>query len=181
METHNNIGFFKVENLWSMINGIELKLMYLAPTQLAIGMPPLPTIGIVSISALYVKNTLSLTLINNCLHNIITAHLQSDFIARLTWIELIRLLESQNVVTKVYPKDKLHKLKMKAINSVIEHIFVFLTHVWNNLLANGVGIPSGEVVFTLMKVMLPSYRTFISSLNKKPNCRRENNFTKRCR
>lgn len=64
METHNNIGFFKVEKLWSMINGIEPNLMYLTPTQLAIGMPPLPTIGIVSISALDVKNTLSLTLIN---------------------------------------------------------------------------------------------------------------------
>jgi len=47
-----------------MINGIEPNLMYLTPTQLAIGMPPLPTIGIVSISALDVKNTLSLTLIN---------------------------------------------------------------------------------------------------------------------
>ncbi len=167
--------------MWSMINGTEPKLMYLAPTQLAIGMPPLTTIGIVSISASDVKNTLSLTLINNCLHNNIIAHLQSRSITRLAWIELIRLFESQNVVTKVYPKDKLHKLKMKDINSVIEHIFVFKTHVWNNLLANGVGIPNDEVVFTLMKVMLPSYRTFISSLSKKPNCRRENNFTKRCR
>lgn len=167
--------------MWSMINGIEPKLMYLAPTQLAIGVPPLPTIGIVSISASDAKNTLSLTLINNCLHNIIIAHLQSRSIARLAWIELIRLFESQNVVTKVYPKDKLHKLKMKDINSVIEHIFVFKTHFWNNLSTNGVGIPNGEVVFPFMKVMLPSYRTFISSLNKKPNCRRENNFTKRCR
>ncbi len=36
-----------------MINcGTEPKLMYLAPTQLAIGMPPLPTIGIVNISVL---------------------------------------------------------------------------------------------------------------------------------
>jgi hypothetical protein len=152
-----------------MINGIEPKLMYLAPTQHAIGMPPLPTIGIVSISASNVKSTLSLTLINNCLRNNIIAHLQSRSIAGLTWIELIRLFESQNVVTKVYPKDKLHKLKMKDINSVIEHIFVFKTHVWNNLLANGIGIQNGEVVFTLMKVMLPSYRTFISSLSKKPN------------
>jgi hypothetical protein len=124
-----------------MINGIEPKLMYLTPTQLAIGMPPLPTIGIVSISASDVKNTLSLTLIKNCLHNIIIAHLQSPSIARLAWTELIRLFESQNVVTKAYPKDKLHKLKTRDINSVIKHIFVFKTHVWNNLLANGVGIP----------------------------------------
>jgi hypothetical protein len=163
-----------------MINGIEPNLMYLAPTQLAIGMPPLPTIGIVNISASNVKE-LSLTLINNCLNNNIIAHLQLHSIARLAWIESIRLFESQNVVTKVYPKDKLHKLKMKDINNVIEHIFVFKTHVWNNLLANGVGIPNGEIVFSLMKVMLPSYMTFISSLSKKLNCRRENNFTKKCR
>ncbi len=163
-----------------MINGIEPNLMYLAPTQLAIGMPPLPTIGIVSISASNVKN-MSLTLINNCLHNNIIAHIQLHSIPRLAWIELIRFFEAQSVVTKLYPKDKLHKLKMKNINSVIEHIFVFKTHVWNNLLANGVGIPNGEVVFTLMKFVLPSYKTSIRYLSKKLICRRENNFIKRCR
>jgi hypothetical protein len=41
------------------------------------------------------------------------------------WTKLIQLFESQDVVTKMYLKDKLHTLKMKENESVMKHMYVF--------------------------------------------------------
>jgi hypothetical protein len=54
------------------------------------------------------------TIINNCLDNNVISHVQSCVTSNLTWIKLIKLFQFQNVVTKMYLKDKFHTLKGKS-------------------------------------------------------------------
>ncbi len=57
---------------------------------------------------------MSLTIHSKCLNNIdVISNVQSCITTNLTWLELKRLLQSQNVITKMYIKDKFHILKMK--------------------------------------------------------------------
>jgi len=59
-------------------------------------------------------------LINNFLNNNVVYHLQSCFASsRLTWINLIRLFELKDGVTKMYLKNGCHTLKMIENDHVI--------------------------------------------------------------
>ena len=60
--------------------------------------------------------------INNCLENYIVSHIQSCTTSNLAWQELIKIFESQDALTKMYLKDKLHTLKMKENDNVTKHI-----------------------------------------------------------
>jgi hypothetical protein len=44
-------------------------------------------------------------------------------------MEKIDKIVSQDVMTKMYLKDKLHALKMKENDSVTKHIYVFRAHL----------------------------------------------------
>jgi hypothetical protein len=76
-----------------------------------------------------------------------------------------KIFESQNPMTKMYQKDKLHTLKMKENDSVTKHIHIFRCHLEQLLVASTI-IVDDEVVLLLMRSMPPSYKTFINSLRK---------------
>lgn len=135
--------------------------------QIAIGTRSLLAIGVGIINAWEEGHVIFLTLRRNCLDNIIISHVQSCTIARLTWTKLTKLFESQDVVTKMYLKDKLHTLKMKESDTVKKHIHIFRAHL-EHLLIVGTTILDDKIVLTLMRNMPPSYRTFISSLKRQP-------------
>jgi hypothetical protein len=82
---------FKVEILWPLVNGTKPKPMTPTTPQIAIGIRSLPAIGIGIINAWDEGYVISLTLIRNCLDNIVISHVQSCIIARLTWTKLTRL------------------------------------------------------------------------------------------
>jgi translation initiation factor IF-1 len=64
--------------------------------------------------------------INNCLHNNVVSHVQSKASTHEAWLYLNRLCESHYVVvTKIFLKDKMQKLKMKEDDNVTKSIHVF--------------------------------------------------------
>jgi hypothetical protein len=158
---------FKVENLWPLVNGRKPKPMTPTTPQIAISTCSLLAIGVGIINAWEEGYVISLTLISNCLDNTIISHVQSCTPTRLTWKKLTRLFESQDVVTKMYPKDKLHTLKMKESDSVKKHIHIFRAHL-EHLLIVGTTILDDKIVLTLMRNMPPSCQTFINSLKRQP-------------
>lgn len=165
---HRLTLIFKAEKLWSLVDGTEVKPVAPTAAQITAGTPPLPVAGAGSISAWEDRDMLALTIINNGLDNSVVSHIQSCKTAALAWTELIRLFESQDAVTKMYLKDKLHTLKMRENDSVTKHIHVFRAHL-EQLFAAGAAVPNDEAVLTLMRSMPPSYRMFISSLRRQPN------------
>jgi hypothetical protein len=86
----------------------------------------------------------------------------------LAWVELIRLFESQDLLTKMYIKDELSTLKMWESDGVTKHIHIFQSHLDQLLVASTI-VPDVEVILVLMRSMPPSYRMFISSLRRQPN------------
>jgi hypothetical protein len=111
---------------------------------------------------------LALTIINNCFENNVISHIQSHQTLALARVELVRLFESQEPMTKMYLKDKLHILKMWKNDGVTKHIHIIQSH-WEQLLAISTIVPNVEAIFVLMMSMPPSYRMFISFLRRQPN------------
>ena len=68
---------FKTEKLWSIVSGAEP--LPVAPTvaEIAVGSQLLPATGVGSISHWEERDSLSLTIINNCLENNVVSHIQS--------------------------------------------------------------------------------------------------------
>lgn len=64
---------------------------------------------------------MSFTLINNSIDNSIISHVQLCPTSLDAWNELIKLFESQDVVTKMYLKNELHTLKMKENENMTKH------------------------------------------------------------
>jgi hypothetical protein len=59
------------------------------------------------------RDAMSLSIHSKCLNNIdVISNVQSCITTNLAWLELKRLFQSQNVITKMYLKDKFHILKM---------------------------------------------------------------------
>ena len=158
---------FKAEKLWSVVSGDEPLPITLNAIQIAAGTPALPATGAGSISNWEERDTLSLTIINNCLENNIVSHIQSYKTSNEAWKELKSVFESQDAITKMYLKDKLHTLKMKENESVTKHIHVFRSHM-EQLLVAGCPTQDDEAILTLMRSLPPSYRSFISSLRRQP-------------
>jgi hypothetical protein len=147
---HRLMLIFKAKKLWPLVNGTKPKPMTPTTPQIAIGTHSLLAIGVSIINAWEEGYVISLTLISNCLDNIVISHVQSCTTARLTWTKLTKLFESQDVVTNIYLKDKLHTLKMKEINSVKKHIHIFRAHL-EHLLIVGTTILDDKIVLTLMR------------------------------
>jgi hypothetical protein len=60
------------------------------------------------------RDAMSLTIHSKYLNNIdVISNVQSCITTNLAWLELKRLFQSQNVITKMYLKDKFHILKMR--------------------------------------------------------------------
>jgi len=74
------------------------------------------------------NDTMSLTLINNSIDNSTISHIQLCPTSHDAWNDLIKLFESQDVVTKMHLKNKLHTLKMKENENMMKHIHVFCAH-----------------------------------------------------
>ena len=148
-----------------MVDGTDVKPVAPTAAHITAGIPPLLVVGVGSISAWEDRDTLALTIINNCLDNSVVSHIQSCKTTAFAWTKLIRLFESQDAVTKMYLKDKLHTLKMRENDSVTKHIHVFRAHL-EQLFAAGAAVPDDEAVLTLMRSIPPSYRMFISSLRR---------------
>jgi uncharacterized pyridoxal phosphate-containing UPF0001 family protein len=67
----------------------------------------------------------ALSIIINCLGNIIIYHLQSCRTYHEAQEELCKLYEIVNVVIKIHFINKLQSLKMKETNSVTKHVHSF--------------------------------------------------------
>ena len=74
---HRLTLIFKIEKLWSIVSGAEP--LPVAPTaaKIATGSQLLPATGVGSISHWEERDSLSLTIINNCLENNVVSHIQS--------------------------------------------------------------------------------------------------------
>ena len=164
---HRLTLIFKTEKLWSIVSGVEP--LPVAPTaaEITAGSQPLPQTGTGSISHWEERDSLSLTIINNCLENNVVSHIQSCTNANQAWQELTRIFESQDTVTKMHLKDKLHTLKMKESDNVTKHVHLFRSHL-ENLAAAGCPVGDEEAILALMRSLPPSYRIFISSLRRQP-------------
>jgi len=156
---------FKAEKLWSVVSGSEPLPIAPNTAQIAASTPVLPTIGAGSISHWEERDTLSLTIIINCLENNVISHIQSYKTSNEAWKELKNVFESQDAITKMYLKDKLHTLKMKENESVTKHIHVFRSHL-EQLSTTRCLTQDDEAILSLMRSLLPSYRSFISSLRR---------------
>ena len=140
----------------------------MAPTtaQLADGShQALPAEGARNISNWVDKNATTLTIITNCFENHIVPHVQSCSTVHQAWITLTSVFESQDVITKMHLKDKLHTLKMKENESIIKHIHKFKSCL-EQLLAAGITIQDDEAIITLMRSLPQSYTTFIRSYRR---------------
>jgi hypothetical protein len=95
---------------------------------------------------------MSLILINNSINNSIISHIQLCPTSHNAWNELIKLFESQDVVTKMYLKNKLHTLKMKENENMMKHIHVFCALI-EQLFAIGALLLNDTYVFSLIHSM----------------------------
>ena len=156
------------KNLLTTVDGSEIKPIAPFVAQIVARTPTLPIIEVRSIRNWEQRNTLSLTIKNNCLDNSIVSHVQACTTVASAWSELKRLFESQDTVTKMYLKDKLHTLKMKENNSVRKHIDIFHAYL-QQLSATSSQVSDDKFILNLMRSMPPTYITFISSMRGQPN------------
>ena len=153
--THFNIWkqrltlIFKTEKLWSIVSGAEPLPVAPIAAEIVAGSQLLPATGVGSISYWEERDSLSLTIINNCLENNVVSHIQSCSNANQAWQELSRIFESQDAVTKMHLKDKLHTLKMKESDDVTKHVHLFRSYL-ENLAAAGCPIADEEAILVLM-------------------------------
>jgi len=110
--------------------GIEPKTTPPIATQLVVGTSTLPTTRMININDWEETNTLSLTIINNCLDNNVMLHVQSCNISNLAWKELERLSQSQDIITKMYFKDNFHSKKEKMI--VLQNTYICYEQICTN-------------------------------------------------
>jgi hypothetical protein len=96
---------FKTKTLWLLVDKKEVKPIAPTTTQIIVKTPLLPLIGARNISAWENRDALVLTINKICLNNNVISHIQSCQMLALTWVELIRLYESQDPMTKMYLKD----------------------------------------------------------------------------
>ncbi len=75
--------------------------------QIVAGAAILPATRAGSIAKWDDKDTIAIQVINNCSDNNIISNVQSKITSHDAWEELIRMFESQDVVTKMFLKDNL--------------------------------------------------------------------------
>ncbi len=98
-------------------------------------------------------------------YNNLISHVQSCDTSNLTWKILKRLCQSQDVIFKMYFKDKIHILKLKKNDSITKHIDLFQANL-NQLAIAWEHVLNNEIIIFLMKSTPPSYKAFISYLQR---------------
>jgi hypothetical protein len=111
---HRLTSWFHTEKIWSIVKGIEVKPIPQTIAQIGARSHALLVTRIGVVSNWKNNDTMSLTLINNSIDNSTISHIQLCPTSHDAWNELIKLFESQDVVTKMNFKNKLHTLKMKT-------------------------------------------------------------------
>lgn len=69
------------------------------------------------------------------------------------------MFESQNVVAKIYLKDKFYIRKMRESYNVTKHIHLFQTNL-HQLTKTSVVVLNDKTIICFMRSMLPSYKIF---------------------
>lgn len=93
------------------------------------------------------------------------SHIQSCTKANQAWQEVTRICGSQDKVTKMHLKDKLHTLKIKESDNGTKHVHLFRSYLENSA-AIGCLLSDDEAILALMRSLPPSYKIFISSLKR---------------
>ncbi len=75
-------------------------------TQRTIGVQPFPYLGVGSFLHWEDKDTLNLKILNNNVDNFVISHIQSYNLTNGTWVELNKIFESKNVVSKIFLRVK---------------------------------------------------------------------------
>jgi hypothetical protein len=73
------------------------------------------------------------------------------------------MFESKDAITKMYFKNKLQTLKMKEGDNMTKHIHKFISLLEQLSLAR-TPFFNDEAMFSLLEIMLMSYKKFVSSL-----------------
>ncbi len=89
-----------------MVEGTETKLIPPIATQRTIGAQPFPYHGMGSLLHWKDKDTLNLTILNNNVDNFLISHIQSYNLAHGTWVELNKIFEYKNAITKMFLRVK---------------------------------------------------------------------------
>jgi hypothetical protein len=76
------------------------------------------------------KDSLSLSIINDCLENNIVSHIRSCKTLHEAWEGLSNVFESQDVGIKMYLKNKLYTLKMKVSQNIFMMLDLTLSDCW---------------------------------------------------
>ncbi len=130
---HRLTSWFKIEKIWPIVKGIEVKPIPWTITQIGARSHALLATRIGVVSNWENNDTMSFTLINNTINNNIISHIQLCPTSHDAWNGLIKLFESQDVVTKMYLKNKLHTLKMYFLIWIYWNVNVHCYQMWYNL------------------------------------------------
>ncbi len=106
-----------MEKLWPYVNGMQAK-------------PIIPIVAQIATLASSIvewvdKDAIAIQVINNCLDNNIISNVQSKTTSHDVGQELIKMFESQDVITKMFLRDNLQTLKLREGESVVKHIQSF--------------------------------------------------------
>jgi hypothetical protein len=85
-----------------LVEGTETKLIPPIAIQRTIGVQPFPYHGVGSLLHWEDKDTLNLTILNNNVDNFVISHIQSYNLTHGIWVELNKISESKNAVTKTF-------------------------------------------------------------------------------
>lgn len=162
---HKLTLIFKSAKFLPKVSEAKQLLGALIAIKIAFGIPTLPFISLRSISMWKDLNALSLTVINNCLENLIAFYIQSYKTFHLVRSKLINIFESQDIVIKMHLKDKLFNFKMEKTQNVLKQVHNFRAHL-EQLLVVSSTILDDEVVIMLMKSVSLSYQSFMCSLQR---------------
>jgi hypothetical protein len=88
--------------------------------------------------------------------------------SNLEWTKLAKMFQSQDVVAKMYLKDKFHTLKMRKSCSVTKHIHLFQTNL-HQLTNTSVAILDDKTIICFIRNMPPNYKILKISLKKQLN------------
>lgn len=158
----------RTHKLWTIVEGTETKPIPPTTAEIARGSVALPRTGAGSVMDWEERDVLALLIINNCLDNSLTCHIQRCETSKTAWDELLRLFQSQDPITKMYIMDTISSIKMKEGEQLMKHIQKFRTLLEQ---LNALGAPMGdeEAILNLMRSLPTSYRIVIRSLRRQPN------------
>jgi len=158
---HHMILLFKAKRFWSIVEGTEPKPK--APT--TIGAQTLPTTGKGSLVEWEDRDTLALSIMNNCLKNLILCHIQHCKSSSSAWKQLCDMYETKDVISRMYLCDKLQSLKMKDMDSVTKYMHNFRS-ILERLASIGSPVGDKDAILSLMRSMPSGYKPLPSNFEE---------------